>query len=77
MSGQFLSLSKRSLYRATGWLLIFESILMFMPIAILGQAINWPQSLNEPAAVVLPLLAQKASEVRLGYFIWFIPFSFG
>jgi Domain of unknown function (DUF4386) len=65
-------MSKKSLYRATGWLLILESILMFMPIAILGQAINWPQSLNEPAAVVLPLLAQKASEVRLGYLLYLV-----
>jgi Domain of unknown function (DUF4386) len=72
MSGQVLSLSKRSLYYIAGWLLILESLLMFVPIAILGQAINWPQSLSEPAAVVLPLLTQKAGEVRLGYFIYLV-----
>jgi hypothetical protein len=72
MAGQVLSFSKRSLYRTTGWVLIFESLLMFVPIAILGHAINWPQSLSEPAAVVLPLLTQKAAEVRLGYLIYLV-----
>lgn len=72
MSGQVLSLSKKSLFRTTGWLLILESLLMFVPIAILSQAINWPQSLGESAAVILPLLTQKAAEVRLGYLIYLV-----
>ncbi len=72
MSEQVSSLTEKSLYRAAGWVLILESLLMFVPIAILGHAINWPQSLSEPAAVVLPLLTQKAIEVRLGYLIYLV-----
>lgn len=72
MSEQATSLAKKSLWRTAGWMLILESLLMFVPIAILGHAINWPQSLGETAAVVLPLLTQKATEVRLGYFIYLV-----
>lgn len=72
MTGQVLSLPKMPLHRTTGWVLILEGLLMFVPVAILGRAINWPQSLSEPAAVVLPLLTQKAAEVRLGYFIYLV-----
>jgi Domain of unknown function (DUF4386) len=72
MSEQASSLAKKSLFRTAGWVLILESLLMFVPIAILGHAINWPQSLSEPAAVVLPLLTQKATEVRLGYLIYLV-----
>lgn len=72
MSEQVVSLSRKSLYRTAGWVLILEGLLMFVPVAILGRAINWPQSLSEPAAVVLPLLIQKAVEVRLGYVIYLI-----
>jgi hypothetical protein len=72
MSQQVSSLPEKSLYQTVGWVLIFEGLLMFVPIAILGRAINWPQSLSEPASVVLPLLTQKAVEVRLGYFIYLV-----
>ncbi|MBW4657099.1 MAG: DUF4386 domain-containing protein [Drouetiella hepatica Uher 2000/2452] len=64
--------SKKSLYRTAGWALILESLLLFVPMAILGSAINWPQSLGDPAEVMLPLLAQKAATVRLGYFVYLI-----
>ncbi|HEY9629112.1 MAG TPA: DUF4386 family protein [Coleofasciculaceae cyanobacterium] len=66
------SQSKKSLYRTAGWVLIVESLLLFVPVAILGSAINWPQSLGDPADVMLPLLVQKAGAVRLGYFIYLI-----
>jgi Domain of unknown function (DUF4386) len=72
MFQQVSSPTGKSLHRAAGWVLILESLLMFVPIAILGHAINWPQSLSEPAAVVLPLLTQKAVEVRLGYLIYLV-----
>ncbi|MBI4781186.1 MAG: DUF4386 domain-containing protein [Oscillatoriophycideae cyanobacterium NC_groundwater_1537_Pr4_S-0.65um_50_18] len=66
------SQSKKSLYRTAGWVLIVESLLLFVPVVILGSAINWPQSLGNPADVMLPLLVQKAGAVRLGYFIYLI-----
>lgn len=63
-------LSKKSLRLNTGLVLIVESLLLFAPIAILGQAINWPQSLGDPADTMLPLLAQNAAAVRVGYLIY-------
>lgn len=56
----------------TGFLLILEGLLMIPPLIILGAAINWPASLSEPASVNLPLLAEKASAVQTGYFIYLI-----
>lgn len=56
--------------RTAGALLVIESLLIFAPLAILGSAINWPASLSEPPAVVLPLIAQQADAVRLGYLIY-------
>ncbi|NJO52610.1 MAG: DUF4386 domain-containing protein [Leptolyngbyaceae cyanobacterium RM2_2_4] len=60
-------MSKQSLHRFAGWVLVVESLLLFVPVAILGQAIDWPQSLADPADKMLPLLAQNAAAVRLGY----------
>lgn len=56
--------------RTVGALLVIESLLLFAPLAILGAAINWPASLSEPPSVVLPLIAQQADAVRLGYLIY-------
>ncbi|QLE58410.1 DUF4386 family protein [Nostoc sp. TCL26-01] len=63
-------LSPKPLHLIAGWVLVVESLLLFVPVAILGQAINWPQSLGDPADVMLPLLVQNAAAVRLGYFIY-------
>lgn len=63
-------LSKKSLRLNAGLVLIVESLLLFVPIAVLGQAINWPQSLGDPADAMLPLLAQNAAAVRVGYLIY-------
>lgn len=55
-------------YRSiAGWLLIVESLLIFIPLVVLGQAINWPQSLGDPADKMLPLLVQNAEALRFGY----------
>lgn len=62
----------KALYRTAGLVLIVESLLLFVPFFILGAAINWPASLNEPAEVMLPLLIQKAGPVKIGYFIYLI-----
>jgi Domain of unknown function (DUF4386) len=55
-----------------GILLIIQSLLIFVPMFILGTSINWPESLNSPANEILPLIYSKATEVGLGYFIYFI-----
>lgn len=62
----------KALCRTTGLVLIVESLLLFVPVFILGAAINWPASLSEPASVILPLLIQKAEPVRIGYLIYLL-----
>jgi hypothetical protein len=69
LSAQSLS-SKKSLYTITGWLMIAESLLIFVPLTVLGSAINWPKSLSDPADKILPLLIQNASAVRFGYLVY-------
>lgn len=55
-----------------GILLIIQSLLIFVPMYILGSAISWPDSLNFPANEILPLIHTQASAVRIGYFIYFL-----
>lgn len=59
-----------TLNRITGILLVVQSLLIFVPLAILGSAINWPASLSEPASVVLPLIVHQAPAVRAGYLVY-------
>ncbi|MEO0561241.1 MAG: DUF4386 family protein [Chloroflexota bacterium] len=56
----------------TAALLILQGLLLFVPVFILGGAINWPASLGEPASVNLPLILAEAAAVRNGYFIYMI-----
>ena len=53
-------------------LLIIEFSLIFAVLAILGAAINWPASLDEPASVNLPLILAQATGVKLGYFLYMV-----
>ncbi|MBE9214789.1 DUF4386 domain-containing protein [Plectonema cf. radiosum LEGE 06105] len=61
-----------SMYRITALLLIIESLLLFIPIIVLGQAIDWPASLSQPASKVLPLLVEQSQPVFIGYFTYLI-----
>jgi hypothetical protein len=63
---------KKSLYTVTGWLLVAESLLIFVPLSVLGSAINWPKSLADPADRILPLLVQNAPAVRFGYLVYLV-----
>jgi hypothetical protein len=58
--------------RVAGMLLIAQFVQMFAALFILGSAINWPASLDEPAAVMLPLIAAQAPAVALGYTAYFL-----
>jgi hypothetical protein len=58
--------------RAAGAMLIAQFVLMFAALFILGGAINWPASLDEPAAVNLPLIVEQAGAVALGYSSYFV-----
>jgi Domain of unknown function (DUF4386) len=63
---------QKSLYTISGWLLVAESLLIFVPLAVLGSAINWPKSLSDPADKILPLLVEQASAVRFGYLVYLV-----
>lgn len=61
-----------SLNRTTAIVLIIEGLLIFVPMFVLGAAINWPDSLNEPASVVLRAIYEEADATRLGYFAYLV-----
>ncbi len=63
---------QKSLFTIAGWLLVAESLLIFVPLTVLGSAINWPKSLSDPADRILPLLVEHASAVRFGYLVYLI-----
>jgi len=53
-----------------GLVVMTQSLLLGAPLLILGGAIDWPASLDEPASVVLPRIAENEGAVRLGYLIY-------
>ncbi|MEO0570417.1 MAG: DUF4386 family protein [Bacteroidota bacterium] len=54
----------------TAFFLIMESLLILLPMLLLGNAINWPASLDEPAEVILPLIVENYPIVMIGYGIY-------
>lgn len=54
----------------TAGLLAAEGLLLFVPLAVLGSAIDWPASLDDPAAVALPRLLENEGAVRFGYVVY-------
>ena len=58
-----------SIRRQAAIFLIIEFLLIFAPLIILGAAINWPASLDEPASVNLPLILDKYMAMMTGYSI--------
>ena len=52
--------------------LIIEFLLIFAPLIILGAAINWPASLDEPASVNLPLILDQYAAMMTGYSIYLV-----
>jgi hypothetical protein len=65
-------MSNRTTMLGLSWLVIIESLLIFVPLMILGAAIEWPDSLDFPVAKVLPLIAGHIGEVRLGYGVYLL-----
>lgn len=57
----------RSLARWAGWMSILQGLLLFVPLIVLGAAIEWPASLGDPASVALPRLLENEGAVRIGY----------
>lgn len=56
-----------AIYWATALLLVLEVILQTVALVVLGAAIDWPASLDEPAGVNLPLITERRGAVILGY----------
>lgn len=51
---------------------IVFGLLMFVPVIALGAAIDWPASLGEPATTLIPLIAEQAGAVQLGYAVYLV-----
>ena len=60
----------RPVYLAGAALLLFQAFGIFIPISVLGAAIDWPSSLGFPPDQVLPLIHAQESAVRLGYGVY-------
>ncbi|MBA4294208.1 hypothetical protein C0431_14700 [bacterium] len=58
---------KHSNYKATGWLLIAQALLIAIPLTVLGSAIGWPASLSDPASIALPRMISQAVSIKIGY----------
>jgi hypothetical protein len=54
----------------SGLIVIAQSLLLLVPLAILGAAISWPDSLDFPPSQALPLIFEQIGQVRLGYGIY-------
>lgn len=52
---------------AAGVILLVQGFSLFAPMAVLGGAIQWPDSLDYPPAKMLPLLREQMAGVHLGY----------
>jgi hypothetical protein len=61
-----------SLARWAGWMSIIQGLIIFVPMIVLGAAINWPESLSDPAAIALPRLLENETAVRLGYIAYLL-----
>lgn len=53
--------------RLAGGLSLVQGLLFFLPLTVLGAAIGWPATLDDPPSVLLPAIAEQATAVRLGY----------
>ncbi|MFN8874729.1 MAG: DUF4386 family protein [Brevundimonas sp.] len=54
-------------YLVAAFVLLLQGFSIFAPMAVLGGAIQWPDSLDYAPARMLPLLLEQLDAVRLGY----------
>ena len=59
--------TSRRLLLAAGLILLVQGLSIFAPMAVLGSAIQWPDSLDYPPGQMLPLLREQLAGVQLGY----------
>jgi hypothetical protein len=55
-----------------GWAAVAQGLLLFVPLVVLGAAVNWPAGLDDPASVALPRLADNEGAARFGYFAYLL-----
>ena len=65
-------MADRAVTRWAGFTSILQGLLIFIPLFVLGAAINWPDSLDDPASIALPRLLENEGAVRAGYFAYLI-----
>jgi len=61
-----------SVGRWAGGISILQGLIIFVPMIVLGGAINWPESLSDPADIALPRLLENEGAVRFGYIVYLI-----
>jgi hypothetical protein len=66
------NVASKGLARWAGSMSVLQGLLLFVPLTVLGAAINWPESLSDPADVALPRLLENEGAVRLGYVAYLI-----
>lgn len=66
------SATSASQSRPAAALLLLQFITMWGAFFILAPSINWPASLGEPPAVILPLILEQSGAVFAGYFSYLI-----
>lgn len=64
--------SATAIAAGAGWVSILQGLLIFVPMVVLGAAINWPESLSDPADIALPRLLENEGAVRFGYVAYLI-----
>ncbi len=61
-------------HRSPNWpaaaLVIVQALSILVPVIVLGAAIDWPASLDDPASIALPRLLDNLATVRFGYLVY-------
>ena len=65
-------MADRAVTRWAGITSILQGLLIFIPTIVLGAAIDWPNSLDDPASIALPRLLEHEGAVRAGYFAYLV-----
>jgi Domain of unknown function (DUF4386) len=66
------STASASAARWAGGASILQGLILFVPMIVLGGAINWPESLSDPADIALPRLLENEGAVRFGYIVYLV-----
>jgi hypothetical protein len=68
----FLDGQDKNQVKWAGYTSIIQGLILFIPLIVLGAAINWPATLGDPASIALPRLLENESAVRTGYVFYLI-----